>query len=309
MSATPRSGEGHDIGPDGCDPRHAIGGGTDGAVAAQTPPALYRRVLTTRSRRITVALTVAFCYVLADILVEGPLTMLDEAFLRWHHGETVPALHDWAWAYDKMGQRSVLLPILLVVAGFLARRHRTWRPGVLALAAFVILNVVVGAMKVLIGRSETETGDPSVFNHGIIFPSGHSSNMVLTGGMIAYLLIRYVERPPVKRFLLGWSVLTALTIATSLYLGTHWISDLLGGVLVGGLLLQAVIAFDRKTAHVRDDPPAIVAAAIRLIEPDPPQETEGTAGPQRLGGAAGDGARVAAAVPDGRRPVKRSATR
>ncbi len=44
------------------------------------------------------------------------------------------------------------------------------------------LNVVVGAMKVLIGRAETETGSVDVLSGGIIFPSGHSSNMVLTGG-------------------------------------------------------------------------------------------------------------------------------
>ena len=49
--------------------------------------------------------------------------------------------------------------------------------------SFLVLNVVVGAMKILIGRSETETGDPRVLNGGVIFPSGHSSNMVLTGGV------------------------------------------------------------------------------------------------------------------------------
>ena len=88
--------------------------------------------------------------------------------------------------------------------------------------------------------------------------------MVLTGGVLVYLLFRYTEHPPLRRVIAVWTVLTLLTIATSLYLGTHWITDLLGGVLVGGLLLQAVIVFDRKTAHVRDDPPAILGPALRL---------------------------------------------
>jgi membrane-associated phospholipid phosphatase len=231
----------------------------------QQPSVLYKpRALGRRSRLIALGLSTALLYVMVDIFAKGPLTHLDVKFYKWHPHESITALHRWAWLYDKFGQRSVLLPILLAVAGVLARRHHTWRPLVLAFTSFFILNVVVGAMKVIIGRSETETGNPSVLNHGIIFPSGHSSNMVLTGGVLVYLLVRYAEHPPVRRVIAVWSFLTSLTIATSLYLGTHWISDLIGGVLVGGLLLQAVIVFDRKTAHVRDDPPAILGPALRL---------------------------------------------
>jgi membrane-associated phospholipid phosphatase len=237
----------------------------------QDPSVLYRpRLLSRRSRLIAAGLGLLLTYVTLDVCLSGPLTHLDEAYYRWHPKESSPGLHSWAWGYDKFGQRSVLLPILLVLAGILARRHRTWRPLVLALTSFAILNVIVGAMKLIIGRSDTETGDPSVFNGGIIYPSGHSSNMVLTGGLIIYLLIRYAKHPPVRRVTALWTFLTALTIATSLYLGTHWISDLLGGVLVGGLLLQAVIVFDRKTAHVRHDPPVLLRSTLRLgrLEPN-----------------------------------------
>jgi membrane-associated phospholipid phosphatase len=223
-----------------------------------------------RSRTIASLLTAGLVYVLIDIFVEGPLTSLDVAVEKWDGEASIPSLQQAAWVYDKVGQRSVLIPALLIVAGILARRHRTWRPVVLAGVSFLVLNVVVGAMKILIGRSETETGDPSVLSGGVIFPSGHSSNMVLTGGLIIYLLWRYTDRPPVRRLILLVSVMTAVTIAVSIYIGSHWVSDLIAGALVGGLLLQTVIMFDRKTAHVRTDPPAILAPALRLglFEPD-----------------------------------------
>jgi len=204
-----------------------------------------------RSRAIAVALTVALAYVIVDIFVQGPLTQLDIKVNDWNGQTAIPWLDRSAWWYDKMGQRSVLVPILLAVAGYFAKKNRTWRPVVLAAMSFLVLNVVVGAMKIVIGRSQTETGDPSVLQGDIIFPSGHSSNMVLTGGVIVYLMLRYARNPPVRRVAALWSLLTTLTILTSIYIGSHWVSDLIGGALVGGLLLQSVILFDIATKDIR----------------------------------------------------------
>jgi len=75
--------------------------------------------------------------------------------------------------------------------------------------------------------------------------------MVLTGGVIVYLMLRYARNPPVRRVAALWSLLTTLTILTSIYIGSHWVSDLIGGALVGGLLLQSVILFDIATKDVR----------------------------------------------------------
>jgi len=252
VSASPHGTDGHDVEVD-VPPVAVVH-----ELAAPVTAGQRRRVrdrISRRSRLIAVALTVALLVVVVDIFVQGPLTQLDIRIHRWDGEKEQPSLDTWAWAYDKVGQRSVLVPILLVVAGVLARRHRTWRPVVLAAMSFLVLNVVVGAMKILIGRSETDTFDPSVLNGGVIFPSGHSSNMVLTGGVIVYLLLRYEPAARVRLVAAGWAVLTVLTILTSLYIGSHWLTDLVGGALVGGLLLQSVILFDVATADVRHTRP------------------------------------------------------
>jgi membrane-associated phospholipid phosphatase len=222
-------------------------------------------MLSRRGRVCFFALSISLAHLVVDILVHGPLTQLDRWVYQWDGQQTHPQWDSLARAYDKLGQRSVLVPILLVVAVPLARRHRTWRPVVLALVSFLILNVVVGAMKLLIGRSETETGSPDVLSGGIIFPSGHSSNMVLTGGLIIYLLIKYSERRPVRRLVALVTLLTSITVLTSIYLRSHWVSDLIGGMLVGGLLLQAVIVFDRATAVVPADAPPLIAWPARKL--------------------------------------------
>ena len=242
MSASPHGTDGH--GPETCVPQL-----TDDPESE--PRQRIRDRIGRRSRLIAVLLSASLLYVIVDIWVQGPLTQLDIALVDWDGESSIPSLEQTAWAYDKVGQRSVLVPILLIVAGVLARRHRTWRPVVLAAMSFLVLNVVVGAMKLIIGRSETETGNPDVLAGGIIFPSGHSSNMVLTGGVIVYLLLRYAKNPPARSVAALWTVLTVLTILTSVYIGSHWLTDLIAGVLVGGLLLQSVILFDIATADVR----------------------------------------------------------
>ena len=258
VTATPRSGDGHDVArtvPAVRDAWICTTAGVDRGRAARHCRAARSCSAGGPADRAS-CLGSALLYVMVDIFVQGPLTQLDLAFYHWHRARVGPrAAPLRPGSTTRSGSARCCVPILLVVAGVLARRHRTWRPLVLAVMSFLILNVVVGAMKIAHRPDrDRSTGDPSVLNGGVIFPSGHSSNMVLTGGVLVYLLLRYAEHPPVRRVVALWSVLTALTIATSLYLGSHWISDLIGGVLVGGLLLQAVIVFDRTTADVRDAP-------------------------------------------------------
>ena len=65
--------------------------------------------------------------------------------------------------------------------------------------------------------------------------------------MTAYLIYRYTHREPFNGIKLNWLVaLIAVTVCVaSLVRNTHWFSDLLGGVLIGGSLLVFLIAIDR----------------------------------------------------------------
>ncbi len=267
-----------------------------------------RRMLSARGRTWIAMLLVGLVLVVVDIAVQGPLTALDRLLQEWDGEESIPWLRYVAWPYDKLGQRSVLLPTLLVVAGVLGRRHRTWRPVVLSLVTFALLNLVVGAIKIFIGRAETDTSDPSVFDGGVIFPSGHSSNMVLTGALIIYLLRRYTVDPPVRRLAVLVAVLTTLTSVTSIYLGSHWLTDLVGGALVGGLLFEAVVVFDRATHRLEGVSPRDLRRdpwlLLRALESDRDRVDAVSVPGRRLGGVVEDVSEVgpASAAPDLRPP-------
>jgi membrane-associated phospholipid phosphatase len=85
---------------------------------------------------------------------------------------------------------------------------------------------------------------------GLSYPSGHASNALLTWGMLAYLVYIYAERKEVLKVKLIWlywvvGAITATVCTVSLIRKTHWFSDLLGGVFLGGSLLIFLVALDR----------------------------------------------------------------
>ena len=124
MSASPHGTDGHDLDMD-------VPETEPGVLDAEAPAAVLddREVpaderplrgrwladaLGARARLISALLAGSLAYVILDIVVEGPLTQLDIVLQRWDGEASTPELADAAWAYDKLGQRSVLVPILLV---------------------------------------------------------------------------------------------------------------------------------------------------------------------------------------------------
>ena len=149
---------------------------------------------------------------------------------------------------DDLGLRSVTALVLLVTATLIGRRFKSWRPFNLSLLSLLLLNLTVGASKLLFGRTKPHTGFDLVFtDSGLSYPSGHAANAILTWGIFAYLIFRYSHKEPFEGMRLTWfvSIITAGVCLASLYRNTHWFSDLLGGLFIGSALLVLIIAIDR----------------------------------------------------------------
>jgi membrane-associated phospholipid phosphatase len=149
---------------------------------------------------------------------------------------------------DDLGLRGVTAIILLFTAVLISRRFKSWRPINLSLLSLLLLNIAVGASKLMFGRTKPSTGFDLVFtDSGLSYPSGHAANAILTWGIFAYLIFRYSHKYPFEGMRLTWfvSIITTGVCLASLYRNTHWFSDLLGGLFIGSALLVAIIAVDR----------------------------------------------------------------
>ncbi|GGF41072.1 phosphatidic acid phosphatase [Marmoricola endophyticus] len=207
------------------------------------------RWCTSRRRRVEVAVLL---FVAFTVLAIGPLKAFDLALHRpWATVLTpnrVELLRDTA---DKVAGQQVNTSVLVLVALIGVARSRSWNPLVYAVAATIGF-YAVGAVKIVFARDSTALGTGADFFSGQLghiekfvmsYPSGHSSEAILMYGVSYAVLRRHVGLGPrglvVAR--LVWAAVVANAVTVSFYLGYHWLTDLLGGLLLGWILLELVL--------------------------------------------------------------------
>ena len=153
---------------------------------------------------------------------------MDDAFLSWVTSFRTGWLTLIAKLFNLIGLTYVMAPIRVGIAAFLAIRRRWWH-FVAFVSAIVVSEILVGTLKALYDRpravgSLVETSSAS-------FPSGHAVAASVTA--VAAVIALLPEGPRRYRWgavAVAFSSLMALSRA---YLGAHWLSDAVAGVLLG----------------------------------------------------------------------------
>jgi membrane-associated phospholipid phosphatase len=209
--------------------------------------AAMRREQMFRAFRWSLLLLIGFLLVTHQVIINGPLVGYDKEIASQPQPEFEGVQEFILRRLDDLGLRGLTATVLLIAAAFIAYKFRTWRPLNLAVLSVVLLNLVVGGFKIMLGRTKPRDGFDLLHAGGMSFPSGHASNAVLSWGILAYIIYRYakVDRYQGKLATAGVVAITLTVCIVSLIRRTHWFSDLLGGIFIGSALLVAVIAIDR----------------------------------------------------------------
>lgn len=135
----------------------------------------------------------------------------------------------------------ILVTILMVALGW---RWRSVMPVVLMVAATAGSVAMTVAGKDLVGRSRPPQAlAVPPFEVSPSFPSGHALNATVIAGIVAYVVLTRSRRPVSRRLVAGLAVAYALLMGLSrVYLGHHWLTDVLTGWLLGLAWLAVVIA-------------------------------------------------------------------
>ena len=206
-----------------------------------------RRKQMDRALRWSLLLFTGFLLVTQQVLTFGPLVEYDKKINSDPKPQFEGAAGFLLRRLDDLGLRGLTATVLILAASFIAYKFKTWRPLNLAFLSLILLNLVVGTFKLVLGRTKPRDGFDLIHVGGMSYPSGHASNAVLSWGILAYLIYRYAKVDRYQGRLASAGVVTiSLSVCiVSLIRHTHWFTDLLGGLFIGSALLVAVIAVDR----------------------------------------------------------------
>ncbi|MBA4865783.1 phosphatase PAP2 family protein [Streptomyces sp. PSKA54] len=199
-----------------------------------------------RHRVVLFGLTLAFyAAIVWAVVTTSWLVRFDWQVMFFRPYQQWPEIHAFLDYYVVLGQRGPTAVMVAAWLGWRSWRQHTLRPLLTLGASLLLLNVTVGAAKLGMGRLgphyATAIGSNEMWRGGDIFPSGHTANAVVTWGILAYM----ASTPRARRWLSALSAVIALGVGlTTVYLGTHWLSDVLLGWAAGLLILLALPWFE-----------------------------------------------------------------
>ncbi|MFI9244557.1 phosphatase PAP2 family protein [Streptomyces sp. NPDC053086] len=195
-----------------------------------------------RHRVVLFSATLAFYLAIVwAVVTTSWLVRLDWQVMFFRPYQQWPQIHAFLDYYVVLGQRGPTAVMVSAWLGWRSWRQHTLRPLMTLASSLLLLNITVGAAKLGMGRLgphyATIIGSNEMGLGGDIFPSGHTANAVVTWGILAYL----ASSPRARRWLSALSAVTSLGVGlTTVYLGTHWLSDVLLGWAAGLLILLAL---------------------------------------------------------------------
>ena len=197
----------------------------------------------------------AFGLLLWSVLAHGGLTVADQTvatYIAGHRpGWLTPVMQLVTW----LGSSFFIIPFGLAIGGYLRFRRHTWQPLVMMTAAFLGAAGLYDIVKPAVGRARPpaglQVGGP---DEGWAFTSGHATQSIAFYGMLAVVLISWVAPKRRLRVGIGAALLILVIGVSRLYLGVHWLTDVLGGYALGLAWLSFVMVMsllfeNRRSPH------------------------------------------------------------
>lgn len=205
----------------------------------------------------------AFLTLMTEVVLGEWIIQFDASVLGLLQQLRSAPVDRWMIAVTEMGSVGVILPLVLVVLAWLLAA-RCWRTAVLWAMTVAFAEISVQLLKFTLGRSR-----PLSMYSGLerfSFPSGHATMTAVVLGLLACLVSR--GAPAWAKAAVGTlaAAYVGLVAFSRLYLGAHWMSDVLGGVALAATwvsLAALVHGLHQRREHFA--PRKLLVAAVGTL--------------------------------------------
>lgn len=230
---------------------------------------------------VIVMLALLSAEVYDNVVDDAGLANLDKPTLSFMEHLRSPGLDSFVTGFTNIGG-GIGMPILAsILTAWLTWVSRTWRPLILIGGAAAVSITATSLGKKLIGRARPDHADAvPPYENSPSFPSGHTLNTTVVIGLVVYLACLQVHRTIARVGLIAAGVLFIFAMGMSrVYLGHHWMTDVIIGWVLGfgwvGIVILAhrlfhvlrhrehtgpAPTFDNE-AHLRDRAPGVAGGA------------------------------------------------
>ena len=229
-------------------------------IEARLSPQGYLGLRLTIGALVLVGASWAFGGIARSVVDGQPLTLADARLAAWLHARVTPGLTSVMLALSAAGSPAVAgaLAALLTVVLWWRRQWYRLLALVLTVPGGMVLNVL---LQTAFHRARPQLSNPILTLTSYSFPSGHTMAATVCCGYLTALLVSRLSTWRWRVFAVLVAGVVILLIAFSrLYLGVHYLSDVLAAMAEGlawlALCLTAVDTLRRARAHTRTAPEA-----------------------------------------------------
>jgi membrane-associated phospholipid phosphatase len=152
------------------------------------------------------------------------------------------------FGYQPWGAMLVIICVILIAL------RVDQRLGIYFAVVASVQGLINQALKMVIARPRPSEPLVRVFlpTDGYSFPSGHVMFYIVCFGVLVYILLSNGKRTFLKYTAITFLAGLILTVGVSrIYLGAHWLMDVLAGYSAGAILLTWTIEIMRRWVNVR----------------------------------------------------------
>lgn len=186
---------------------------------------------------------IPFSFLLLQVVDSGPLTRVDQGVAE--------GIHEWirdsrplvvlAFFFSFLG----VPPWFYVTIGGSAYwfyRNGYWRVALFMVTTPLLGGLISTAVKVLVDRPRPELDEPITEAFGKSFPSGHAMSSTVGYGTLLLAFMPFIPPRWRRRAVAGYVLLVLAIAASRLGLGVHYLSDVVGGIVLGAAWLCVSVA-------------------------------------------------------------------